>query len=358
MMMNMTKANRASFQKGVFSIPTQFLQVTTKFLETAGGFNKNFTGIERSKMIAAQFALYGTAGVPLVGLGNKMLLSMGITQKEVDDNPGLVKTWNDGMWGAATFWILGADIELASRGSVLRGVGDFVDNWFVQESTITEKFLGAFGSSQTRYFDSFIHYMKPFTLGNMSTIQWEDGAKLLVYPFLDTISTSRNIVKAEYMERLDANYSKKGRLNDTHDYNFMEEFAQRVGFQPTRVAESYDIVQRTQAGRKFQETVQIYVQKELNSFALKYPQGGYTESEYEEHAGRIEAALGNLYPDEAMEVQESIARGMEQGSARTRAVKRAMENTKSNLTAEALTWRATLLGNGVLRVGEPTEEEE
>ena len=358
MMQNMTKANRASFQKGVFSIPTQFLQVTTKFLETAGGFNKNFTGIERSKMIAAQFALYGTAGVPLVGLGNKMLLSMGITQKEVDDNPGLVKTWNDGMWGAATFWILGADIELASRGSVLRGVGDFVDNWFVQESTITEKFLGAFGSSQTRYFDSFIHYTKPFTLGNMSTIQWEDGAKLLVYPFLDTISTSRNIVKAEYMQRMDATYSKSGRVNDTHEYNFMEEWSMRVGFQPTRDSEAWDIKERTKAGQKLKETIQTYVQKELNTFAFRYPQGGYTDTEYNEHAAKIESAMGALYPDEAMEVTEAIARGMEQGSARTLAVKRAMEHTKSNLTAEALTWRAALLGNGVLRVGDPTQEEE
>lgn len=358
MMMNMTRSNRASFQKGVFSLPTQFIQVTTKFLETAGGFNRNFTLAERQRMIAAQFVLYGTAGVPLIGLGNKMLLGMGITQKEIDDNPGLVKTWNDGMWGAATFWLLGADIEVSSRGSLLRGVGDFIDNWFVQESNIAEKMLGAFGSTGTRFLDSAMHRLKPFTLGNMSTIRWEDGAKLLTMPFIDMVSTKNNIVKAEYMERLNASYSKSGRKNDTYDYNLMEEWAVRLGFQTTRDSESYTIVQYSKAGKKLQEIVQEYSLKELNSFAFKFPDGGYTEKDYQEHAERLQVALGALYPDEALEVYEAIQREIMSDGRRSMAVSRAYDNIKTNLTSDASTLKALLLGNGIIRVGNPTEDTE
>jgi hypothetical protein len=358
MMMNMTRSNRASFQKGVFSLPTQFLQVTTKFLETAGGFNRNFTLAERQKMIAAQFIMYGTAGVPLIGLGNKMLLGMGITQKEIDDNPGLVKTWNDGVWGAATFWLLGADIEVSSRGSLLRGVGDFMDNWFVQESNIAEKMLGAFGSTGTRFWDSAMHRIKPFTLGNMSTIRWEDGAKLITMPFIDMVSTKNNIVKAEYMERLNASYSKSGRKNDTYDYNFMEELAVRLGFQTTRDSESYTIVQYSKAGKKLQTLVQEYSLRELNSFAFKYPDGGYTDKEYQEHAERLQVALGSLYPDEAIEVYEAIQKEILSDGRRSMAVSRAYDNIKTNLTSDASTLKALLLGNGIIRVGNPTEDTE
>lgn len=359
MMLGMTKANRAAWQKGVLGIPSQFLQVTTKFVETAGGFNKAFSKEDRQRMIAAQFALYGTAGVPGVGLGTKIAMeSMGITQQEVDNNPGLAKAWNDGIIGAATFWMLGADIEVASRGSLLRGVSDFMDTWFVRESTMTEKFLGAFGSTQTRFWDSFMHQMKPFTLGNMSTIDMTDVASLVAMPFLDTISTSRNIVKAEYMQRLDAIYSGAGRLHDSHDFNMTEEWAMRLGFQPTRDSETWDIIEQSKAAESLKQTVIEYTLKEMNSFALKYPNGDFTDAEFAKHNARLSSALGVLDPDEAMEVNETIFREISGDSRRAKAVARAYRNTKTSITGEASAWHSALLGSQVLRVGEPLEEQE
>ena len=64
MLLNMTRANRANWQKGILSLPTQFLQVTTKFLETATMANRQFEGAEVGRMMLGQLALYGTAGAP------------------------------------------------------------------------------------------------------------------------------------------------------------------------------------------------------------------------------------------------------------------------------------------------------
>lgn len=359
MMLGMTKGNGAYWQRGVLSLPTQYLQVTTKFLETAGGFNGKFSLAERQRMIAAQLVLYGTAGVPMAGLGTSLAVeAFGLTQKDLDDNPGLVKTWNDGFWGAATFWILGADIETSSRGSLLRGISDFMDNWFLQESTMVEKFAGAFGSTQTRYWDSFMRYVTPLTTGSMDTIQWEDGAKLLTMPFVDMISSSRNIVKAEYMQRLDAIYSSTGRLHDTRDYSFMEEWAVRLGFQHTKDVETWDIQDRNKAAEELKKGITSYVLNEMNSFALKYPLGGYSDKEYADYNSRVQVALGVLDPNEAREVNLAIERAITSGSRRSQAIQKSRELIKTSLTGQMEAWRAALLGNSLLRVEEPTEEQE
>lgn len=61
--LNMTRPNSAEFQKGALSIPTQFQQVNTKYFEKLLG--REFTGAEKTRLVAAQMALFGAAGVPL-----------------------------------------------------------------------------------------------------------------------------------------------------------------------------------------------------------------------------------------------------------------------------------------------------
>jgi len=359
MMLNMTRANRAQWQKGFLSLPFQFLQVTTKFLETAGGFNKNFTPAERGRMFASQIMLYGTAGVPVAGLGMKFAAeTMGLTQQDIDDNPLAAKAINDGFWGFTTYAVLGADIEVSSRGSLLRGVGDFVDNWVVQESAVAEKLFGAFGSTGTRFWDSLTYNLKPFTLGGIEAINWDNASSLLVSPFLDTISTSKNAVKAEYMQRLDTIYSRNGRPLDSRDYSFTEEWAQRLGFQVTSGAETYDIAQRVKSADALKQKSTDYVIRKMNEFAYKYPNGGYTQEAFEEHQRELQVATAVLYPDEYKEVIYSVDRAIQGGSRRAEAVKRARETIKENSVAEASSWRAALLGNKALRLGLETEEEE
>ena len=357
MMLNMGRANRANWQKGILSLPTQFLQVTTKFLETAGGFNKNFTPAERGRLMASQLILYGTAGVPLAGLGTKFAMeTMGITQQDIENNPGIVKAWNDGFWGATTYWIMGADIEVASRGSLLRGVSDTIDNWFVQESAIQEKLLGAFGSTATRFWDSLTYNMKPFMLSEYEA-DWEDAGRLLISPFLDTVSTWRNQEKAAFMEKMDAIYSRNGRLLDTRDYSWTEELAQRIGFQPTVAAETWDLIQRTEANESSERKTVDYILNEMNEFALKYPDGNYPQAAFEQQQLKLSAAIASLDPDQQASARQSIMQSMQSGSRRAQALQRYMRTLKEKSADELSLWGSTILGNKVLRLGLETEEE-
>lgn len=359
MMLNMTKSNRAFWQKGFLSLPTQFMQVTTKFLETASGMNRNFTPAERGRMIAAQIGLYGTAGVPMAGLGVKYASEMmGMTQEDIEKNPGVVKTINDGMWGAMTHWVLGADMELSSRGSLMRGVSDFIDNWFLQESSVVEKLAGPFGATGTRFWDTFTEKMRPFTTSDWSNIDFEDGAELMTAPILDTISTWRNIEKAAYMEKLDAIYSKSGRVLDTRDYSLTEEWMQRLGFSHSAVSDIYELEALTQANDSLVKNITDAALNRMNEFALQYPDGDFDQKAYEAYQRDMKVLMGPLDPDEQMQVNDSITRSMTSGSRRAQAVKRYIDNMKENTTTDLENWKAFLLGSNIIRLQRLDGEEE
>jgi len=360
-MLNMTRANRASWQKGLPSLPTQFLQVTTKFLETATMANRQFEKGEVGRMLLGQLALYGTAGIPIIGGGvgiGTMLATeiFGMDQQDIDNNPTVVKAINDGFWGVVSYNMFGADIEMSSRGSLLRGIGDFVDNWFVQESAITEKLLGAFGSTQTNFVDSFMRELRPFTINNAANIDFEDIGSLLANPILNSISTWNNGQKAYFMQRMGEIYNRRGRVTVRGDFDFEDILAQAIGFQRSDIAETYDLAalnrQQQQTTAKIVDEVII----QMNKFAAAHPNGEYTEDEFQEHLQSLQLLYGWLEPDQQMDARDSVKRALmdqpRKNYEASRYIQRTMEATADKLGF----WKSMAIGNKLIRVGEPVEE--
>jgi hypothetical protein len=62
--LNMSGANKAAFQKGIWALPTQFKQIYTKYLEALGG--THFNPQEKGRLVLGQAMLFGSAGVPLM----------------------------------------------------------------------------------------------------------------------------------------------------------------------------------------------------------------------------------------------------------------------------------------------------
>lgn len=358
MMLNMTKANRALWQKGLPSLPTQFLQVTTKFVETATGLNQNFTRAERARLLTGQLALYGAAGVPLVSVGTMIAKEVfGMTQADIDDNPMTVKAINDGIWGVWAMQMFGADIELSSRGSLMRGITDFVDNWFIEESSITEKLLGAFGSTGERFFSTLAGKLRPLSIQNMGELDFENFSSIITAPILASFSTYNNAQKAILMERLDSAYSRSGRVV-AEGFSPGEVFMQAIGFQPTQVTETYDLQSRIEANRKFVKNIQNDILKTMNKFAAANPSGEYTEKEWAEYQKDIRILYNVLDPDEQMQTQEFIRRQVTEPSRRDSAISRYIENMKNDTANDLGNIRQTLLGTKLIRIGITAEEEE
>tara|TARA_R100001132_G_scaffold21999_1_gene19840 strand:+ start:19381 stop:23739 length:4359 start_codon:yes stop_codon:yes gene_type:complete len=355
-LLNMSKANRAVWQKGVFSLPTQFLQVTTKFVETATGLNQNFDKFERGRLLFGQLMLYGAAGVPLAGLGGMVAKEVfGMTQEDIDNNPTIVKAINDGFWGVTALHMFGADVELSSRGSLMRGVSDFVDNWFLQESSFAEKMLGPFGSTGQRFFDDFSRRLRAVSAHTASDIDWADIGKLATSPVFSMFSSYNNAQKAILMDRLDASFDRSGRVVAT-GFSDAEAIFQALGFQPTKVVETYDLEERTRYVEQFKRKVQGDLLKVMNDFAAKYPNGDFSEAAWEDHQRDMSLLFGLLDPDEQMETQEYLQRQMTAPSRRDMAINRYVENMKSDTVNDLSIIQQTLLGSKAIRTGITTEE--
>lgn len=356
LLLNMSKANRALWQKGLPSLPTQFLQVTTKFVETATGLNQNFTPMERGRLLFGQLALYGTAGIPLAGVGHMIAKEVfGMTQADIDNNPTIVKGINDGFWGVAAMHIFGADVELASRGSLMRGVSDFIDNWFIQESSFAEKMLGAFGSTGQRFFDDFTRRLRPISLNTIGDIDFTDIGALIVSPVFSSLSTYSNAQKAIMMDRLDAAYSRSG-ITVATGFNPGDVFMQAVGFQPTKVVETYDLQERARHVESFKRKIQSDILIRMNKFAAAHPNGAYTEKQWNDYQKDMSILFNLLDPDEQMETQEYLRKQMLAPSQRETALGRYVENMKSDTSNDINIIQQTMLGTKLIRTGITTEE--
>lgn len=107
--MNMTSSSAAFWQKGVLSVPTQFLAYQIRVLENilpkAFGGTSRFSGAQKLRLVLGQMLLYGTTGVPL---GNEMMAWAAKSYEQA--NPGqqfTPETWRvltKGFWDTALFY--------------------------------------------------------------------------------------------------------------------------------------------------------------------------------------------------------------------------------------------------------------
>ena len=358
LLLNMSKANRAQFQKGIASVGTQFFQVSAKATETILGLNGNFTAAERGRMVAGQLAMYGAAGVPLLGLGMNFALEYGgVTQEDIDNNPELVKAWNDGFWGITTMMMMGVDVELSKRGSLARGVTEFVDRVMFDDTTMPEVLLGAFGTTQNRFLEEFTKSLKPFTPG-----AWDPSLlnvlKIPTMPFLESVSTWRNAEKAVFMETVNAIFDKKGNKNLERDFKIKESIMAAIGFQLTDEVQAYSLEERTRAYDEVNDKTATLIIQRMNHDAFLHSVGMLSDEAMEE-TGEFYNTVYNSIDDQSR--RESIMRGVRKrimsDDRKTRAIRRYVENLYTTTTAGLELIRDGITGTPVATVF-PKEEKE
>ena len=154
-MMNLNRANRAQWQKGVIGVPTQFMQVTTKYIEdvvapfvglrkTIGGgkTGNSLTRAEAGKVLLTQLLLYGSAGM----VGGEMLLNQGLDWAGVTDqdmDKDTKENLSNGITGILSEAIFGTTAAIGKRGSYISGVEMMWEKIF--EDGLTLETLGGAG---------------------------------------------------------------------------------------------------------------------------------------------------------------------------------------------------------------------
>lgn len=161
-MLNMHRTAKAEWQKGVMSIPTQFLQVHTKFIESLIG--TGMTGSQRANLAWGQAALFGTMGVPF-GQAAVTQVMGGMGYKPGDLSEGQIAGIKGGAIGYVTQHLLGFDNNVAQRGAIPVGIEEVFDRLFQENTSWVDVLSGATGGALDRTVEAGTHIRDILSLG-------------------------------------------------------------------------------------------------------------------------------------------------------------------------------------------------
>ena len=245
MTMNLHRANRAHWQKGVLSVPTQFWQINAKFVEnlmpTVIGTGK-WTGVEKSKVLMGQLMLYGGAGVPLAGL-----IDQGISAMQGDDyemSAEELELRRNGVIG----WMQELMFDDVLQGSGRLGLGGGLKDLAVSISEMgngempeMKKAFGAFGAAGGRMFTA-IGELAPYLNPSLDLDFTPVEAELAVTALTDVISSFNNFHTATIWYRMRKATDKNGNaLFDLDDTDSALIIGKALGLQPDRMNEVFEL---------------------------------------------------------------------------------------------------------------------
>ncbi len=243
--LNLTRANRSSWQKGFWSLPTQFMQIQAKFFEQMspafmGGATK-LSGAEKARVWAGQIFLFGVAGVPLFKYAlNSALESAGYNPATTSEE---VKAWMAG--GLAEYMTqatFGQRFDVAGRMSIPSGVEQTLRDVFVYDVPVTDAALGAFGSVPHRAFQAFkntAHLLK-----DPGAYEWNwDLVSTVGAEYATVMASFNNAHKAKTWYAMGHITDNQGRVLMELDPNTGTTLlvGKVLGFQPRIVSDYYDL---------------------------------------------------------------------------------------------------------------------
>jgi hypothetical protein len=265
LILNLGKANRAQWQKGALSIPLQFMQIQFKTIESILGLNGAFKGPEMAKMMFAQLALYGSAGV----FGGTWALrqianAQGIDQIDINNmDEGTLRSITGGFsdWFA---YQMGAHVIVSDRGALLNGMDQTVLSLFTEEMSAFEWLFGPSSVAPTRFVNKWRQlsnmFVSPQDINGQVSFEASDVTDTLAFigrgmgelassPF----SLTNQLNKAMLMQDLGVIRDKNGNLvaAPTNGFNWQTEWATAIGFKPELLQRKFDLSEINEETRQY-----------------------------------------------------------------------------------------------------------
>ena len=311
-MLNLGKANKAAWQKGVLSIPTQFWQVQAKLLEEMFTFSagKVLNRKEKLALMLGQIGLYGAAGVPLLG-------SVGSFYADQATDPDGVanRGFDEGLYGIM-FSLLGAEVDVAQRGAILADVQGLLYDYLGGDKGIVELFLGAGNTTLGRTGEA-LQRMQPLAIAahQQEIPQTAEDYLMVVDAIGDMTSTWSNASKAVLMWKDDIIWSRSGKKLVEDKFNLQTLMFTAAGFSPTKQTQTYSLGTMSRMLEGYRRDVKKSVKKYMLDLIQAHQLSGRPISEKD--AAKFRATAGyltaGLLPNESQElvaeVQEEVMTG-------------------------------------------------
>lgn len=285
--MNLNRANRAHWQKGVLSIPTQFLQITSKFMENMAysikGVGK-WTPWEKAKIMTGQVALFGAAGIPF---GDWAVNGISEWIGSDDDyglgvkSPEAITAIRGGLAEFLLYDWTGEQVAISQRVSIPSGIESFLEMLLRSDATLADKIAGAFGEVPGRTVEAFKD-LAPVFVGYTEDMENWDTQEFLADVAVeigDITSSWRNMHKALLWEQSKAILDNKGNplipLDPELDHNLI--LLKAWGLEPRAIEEYYNIVNYNKINKQdIQDVADAWIRvarKYANSEQIGTPKG-------------------------------------------------------------------------------------
>jgi hypothetical protein len=249
--MNLMRSNRAGFQKGFWSIPFQFQQISTKFIGNMMYSMKsgagNWTAMEKAKIGIGQLALFGAAGVPFGAMLAKDLVSWAKDKGDhglgVEDPAAIAA-----IRGGFSEWLLqneiGQPVDISASMSYAGNIESLVNNVIGQDAWIGKILAGAAGEVPTRAYKAILKISSMFAVDSNPNVGWDEkDATDALLELATVVSSWRNINKARLWERSGVLFNEHGQvireIDPVKDHNLL--MAQALGLAPSELKDLHDI---------------------------------------------------------------------------------------------------------------------
>jgi hypothetical protein len=330
--LNLNRSNRAWWQKGLLSIPTQFYQVITKFLENMVGGSlgygvRKWTPVEKMKIMTGYLAMFGAAGIPFMDSVVSDALN---AKKESTNDPQMmtvdkINPFNNlppelsvsdeafarfirgGMVQVMASWT-GSDPEISTRFSIPAGIEETFDLYKNGNRGTLDLIGGAAAPGMMRWLDATRGLYDIFGPGRTLSIG-DQEMRQAVMEVSNIFSSTRNAVsKAAWFDHIGKITNNKGErlFGEMETDQFSATLVwQALGFAPAKVGWMYDL----EAGTKELEGRVQNALDETRQLMAKYaPSEDFLDTQHKRDNlnFRINLLIADLTPAEIDKYYEGL----------------------------------------------------
>jgi len=298
-LLHMDRSNKAEFQKGWFSVPTQFMQVHTRFIESMLGHQLSRS--EKAKLATGQLALFGSLGIPF----GPPMLGFFMDQAGIapgDLREGEVAALTEGMTGVLLSQAFEIDVNAAPRGAIPFGIGEAIDRFFTEDATMWEVLSGAAGVLPDRAFQIGGSMANMLASGGFDPSNYDEhDLKAASSMLLEFASSTRNALGAYTLATNGHLRDARGNLVTTStDPNIQTLIASGMGFQLTEIADMYD---NLNSERMVNERIDNMVDMISDTLYRRYNAGAPMD---EEMGRRVEIMIGMITDNEPPYIRDQV----------------------------------------------------
>jgi hypothetical protein len=303
-MLNMHRTAKAEWQKGILSIPTQFMQVHTKFIESL--FGTGLSAAEKRKLAVGQVAIFGALGVPF---GN--YVAGHVAGALAGDDQHLPEWQLEGLRAGFTGLFLthwfGVDNIVAQRGAIPFGIGEMVERIFDDNANWGQVLLGATGGALDRTAEAAITSHRILSSTQFDPTLYEaNHLAAAVNEWMKIASTWRNVNIAYSLMNNELLRDSRGNpLLYSDDINFQSTIAQGLGFQLNDLAKLYELERTT---RDTRDHVRNLTDALFMTYYKIYGEDGVDEGQKKAFEALIASQLKSEPPSVRQSVLDSFQR--------------------------------------------------